>query len=195
MRTAVLVIDMQNGFCHPDGSSAAHGMPLTTAPAAIAAIAELLDEARQHDVYRPGLVDMPERLALVWPRNPDPVVRGTWDAEIVSELAPHAEDHVVDKNRFDAFVYTDLEPLLRSIGVERLLVTGCITNICVETSVRSADQRGFLCLVAQDATAAFGADQDAALKVMGTYFATVGPWRELLSTCLESEVPVAAPAG
>lgn len=189
MSTATIVIDMQNGFCHPKGTSAQHGLPLETAPAAIAATADLLAAVRAEDipvvyvrhVFRPGLVDMPKRLAGLWPRDPDPVVQGTWDAEIVDELTPLPGDHVVDKNRFDAFLYTDLEPLLRSLAVDRLLVAGCLTNVCVECTVRSAEQRGFDCYVGSDCTAAYGETHTAALAAMSVLFATVGPWRELMA--------------
>ena len=190
MSAGVLVIDMQNGFLHPKGSSATHGMYLDAAPEVIAATAEMLTAARAgglpivylRHVYRPGLIDMPARLAAVWPRDPEPVVRGTWDAEIVDELAPLPDDNIVEKNRFDAFLYTELQPLLYSLRADKLLVAGCVTSICVETSVRSAAERGFDCFVAEDCTAGFGGTHAASLSAMALAFATVGPWRDLLAT-------------
>jgi ureidoacrylate peracid hydrolase len=189
MTAATLVIDMQNGFLHPDGSSARHGQPLPTAPEVIAATADLLAAARAaglpvihvRHVYRPDLVDMPARLARLWPTDPEPVVRGTWDAEIVDELTPLPGDEVIEKNRYDAFLYTDLDVLLRARGVDRLLVAGVLTNVCVETTVRSADQRGFDCYVAADCTAAYGETHVTALAAMSVLFATVAPGKELVS--------------
>ncbi|MEU8151155.1 cysteine hydrolase [Nonomuraea sp. NPDC048901] len=136
--------------------------------------------ARQtRHVFRPGLIDMPARSAKLWPRDPEPLVRGSWDADIIDELAPVEGDHVIDKNRYDAFLYTDLEVLLRGLGIKRLLVAGILTNVCVETTVRSADQRGFDPYVASDCTTAYGEARDPALAAMSVVFATVGKWREL----------------
>lgn len=187
MNTAVLVIDMQNGFCHPRGSISSLGAELPDLPAVVAANTELLAAARAarvpviytRHVFRPGLVDMPVRSAKLWPRDPEPLVRGSWDADIIDELTPAAGDHVIDKNRYDAFLYTDLEVLLRALGVSRLLFAGILTNVCLETTVRAADQRDFDPYVASDCTTAYGEARDAALTAMDVVFATVGKWREL----------------
>ena len=69
--------------------------------------------------------------------------------------------------------------LLRGLGIKRLLVAGILTNVCVETTVRSADQRGFDPYVAGDCTTAYGEARDPALAAMSVVFATVGKWREL----------------
>ncbi|MCA2220470.1 cysteine hydrolase family protein [Nonomuraea aurantiaca] len=184
---AVLVVDMQNGFCHPRGSIASLGGELPDLSSVVAANEELLAAARAahlpviytRHVFRPGLIDMPARSANLWPRDPEPLVRGSWDADIIDELAPAEGDHVIDKNRYDAFLYTDLEVLLRGLGVNRLLAVGILTNVCVETTVRSADQRGFDPYVASDCTTAYGEARDPALAAMSVVFATVGKWREL----------------
>lgn len=203
MTTATIVIDMQNGFCHPKGTSALHGLGLDTAPQAIAAAAELVAATRAaglpvvfvKHVFRPGLVDMPARLAGLWPRDPDPVVQGSWDAEIVDELTPSPGDLVIEKNRFDAFLYTDLEPLLRGLSVDTLLVAGVLTNVCVECTVRSAEQRGFDCYVGEDCTASYGDTHAAALTAMAGLFATVGPWRDLFERVVDRSVAAKAALG
>jgi ureidoacrylate peracid hydrolase len=193
MNAAVLVIDMQNGFCHPRGSFPSTGITLPDIPAVVAANAELLAAAHAahvpviytRHVFRPGLIDMPARSAHLWPRDPVPLVRGSWDADIIDELAPAEGDRIIDKNRYDAFLYTDLEVLLRALGVERLLVSGILTNVCVETTVRSAEQRDFDPYVASDCTSAYGETHDAALAAMSLVFATVGKWRELFDRLAE----------
>ncbi|MBT2233828.1 cysteine hydrolase family protein [Nonomuraea sp. NEAU-A123] len=193
MNAAVLVIDMQNAFCHPQGSIASLGAELPDLPAVVAAHVELLTAARAaglpviytRHVFRPGLIDMPVRSTKLWPRDPEPLVRGSWDAEIIDELAPAACDHVIDKNRYDAFLYTDLEVLLRGLGVSRLLFAGILTNVCLETTVRSADQRDFDPYVASDCTTAYGESRDTALAAMDVVFATVGKWRELFDQLSE----------
>ncbi|MEV1249373.1 cysteine hydrolase family protein [Nonomuraea sp. NPDC050022] len=78
-----------------------------------------------------------------------------------------------------------LEVLLRGLEIKRLLVAGILTNVCVETTVRSADQRGFDPYVASDCTTAYGETRDAALAAMDVVFATVGKWHELFDPLSE----------
>lgn len=189
MRTAVLVIDMQNGFVHPQGSLPTNGMGLPRSPEVIAENAALIAQARSlglpvvytRHVYRPDFVELPPRIAAVLPMDPPPLVRGTWDADVVDELAPGAGDKIIDKSRFDAFLYTDLETVLRAMGITRLLVTGVVTSVCVESTVRSGQQRDFEILVASDCCAAPADQHEAALNIMAAVFAEVAPWRELLA--------------
>ncbi len=190
MDTAVLIIDMQNGFCHEQGSLPLAGMGLPNMPAVVGTTAELLAAARSEGVpvvytrhvFRPDFLDAPARLFDMLPRSPEPLVRGSWDAEVIDELAPTAADTIIDKNRYDAFLYTDLEVVLRGLGVTRLLVTGVVTSVCVESSVRSAEQRDFEVSVAADCTSAPVGAHEPALAAMAAVFATVGGWRELFST-------------
>ncbi len=107
-------------------------------------------------VYRPGRPD--EGAALV--RNSPELAGvsglavGTWDAEVCDELGCGPEDLVVDKVRFDAFQWTSLEPLLRGLGVNALMICGVVTNICVETTARSAFMRDFPVTLLADCCAA-----------------------------------------
>ncbi|MCU1657860.1 MAG: hypothetical protein JWO57_2516 [Pseudonocardiales bacterium] len=190
MSTAVLVIDMQNGFCHPKGSLPQAGFGLPRIDEVVAANRELLAASRAVDlpviytrhVFRDDLLDAPARMRSVLLNDPAPLVRGSWDADVVDELTPAAGDRIIDKNRYDAFLYTDLEVVLRAMGVRRLLVTGVVTSVCVESTVRSAEQRDFEVLVADDCTSAAEGAHEPALAAMAAVFATVGPWRVLLDT-------------
>jgi ureidoacrylate peracid hydrolase len=130
-------------------------------------------------VFRPGQLDRPARLNPAFPRVPTPPVRGSWDADIIAALAPHDADVVVDKNRYDAFLYTDLELVLRALAVTRLIVVGVVTHACVESTVRSAVQRDFDVHVAADCVAGPHPFYDHSLAVLAASFATVAPWREL----------------
>lgn len=186
---AVLVVDMQNAFCHEDGTLVRAGIRLEGLSSVVEANAALVARARflgvpvwyTRHVFRPGLADMPERFRRAVPLDPPPLVRGSWDADIIDELTPRPGEKVIDKNRFDAFLYTDLEPMLRSAGVGRLLVTGVITDVCVESTVRSAEQRGFQVSVASDCTAGrAGGGSGSSLAVIARVFATVGEGLELL---------------
>jgi len=99
---------------------------------------------------------------------------GTWDAEIVSSLAPIAGEQVVDKNRPSAFYATQLESFLRAERIENLVVCGVTTNMCVECTVRDASQRDFRTYVVRDACAEMESDRhEAALIAMGFIFARV----------------------
>jgi ureidoacrylate peracid hydrolase len=161
---ALLVVDMQNGFCHPEGSFTRMGMAPEGAAAAVRNAAVAVARARRaaipvvftRHVYRPGRAD--EGPALV--RNSPALARlnglaaGYWDAEVVDELGCGPEDLVVDKVRFDAFQWTSLEPLLRGLNVGELIVCGVVTNLCVETTVRSAFMRDYPVTLLADCCAA-----------------------------------------
>jgi ureidoacrylate peracid hydrolase len=189
--TAVLVIDMQNGFVHPDGSVPRAGLGLPNMDKVIAENAAMIAEARAaglpviytRHVWRADMLDAPADLIAMLRPQDEPLLRGTWDADVCDELAPLPGDVIIDKNRFDAFLYTDLEVVLRAMGVRHLLVSGVVTSICVESTVRSAQQRDFQVTVAADCTSAPEDQHDAALAVMAYVFATVGPWRDGLAAC------------
>ena len=160
--TALLVIDMQNGFCHPEGSFAQLGLDVTLPNRAIQGCRTLVDAARQNGVpvvytryvYRPDYRDGGVLVQDLLPALADvkSLAAGTWDAEIVDELTPQPEDFVVDKNRYSAFYGTGLEPILTSLGVGNLVICGVTTNMCVETTARDASQRDYRVFVVSDAT-------------------------------------------
>jgi ureidoacrylate peracid hydrolase len=164
MNRALLVVDMQNGFCHPEGSFARIDMGLEGAAEAVRNAATAVAQARRAGIpvvftrhlYRPGRADEGRALkqnsaALA---GLDGLLGGTWDAEVMAELGCGPSDLVVDKVRFDAFQWTSLEPLLRGLGVDELLVCGVVTNICVETTIRSAFMRDFPVIMLADCCAA-----------------------------------------
>ena len=149
---ALLVVDMQNGFCHPEGSFPRIGMglegcrrsPSATLPSAVAqARRAAIPVVFTRHLYRPGRADEGAALKQNSPAlaSVNGLADGFWDAEVVDELGCGPEDLVVDKVRFDAFQWTSLEPLLRGLGVRELVICGVVTNLCVETTVRSAFMR------------------------------------------------------
>ncbi len=177
---ALLVVDMQNGFCHPDGSFARIGMGLEGAGAAVRNAAVAVTEARRaaipvvftRHLYRPGRADEGRSLARNSPAlaGIDGLAAGTWDAEVVDELGCGPKSLIVDKVRFDAFQWTSLEPLLRGLGVDELVVCGVITNICVETTVRSAFMRDYpVTLLADCCAAATRRLHELSIEVLSSY--------------------------
>jgi ureidoacrylate peracid hydrolase len=101
---------------------------------------------------------------------------------ILDAVAPHEGDIVIDKPRWDAFHFTELEPILRNLGVRRLIVAGLQTNACVESTVRTAMMRNFEVAVPEDAVSTDGEDLHFnALNSMRVLYVEVAPWRELLA--------------
>ncbi|WP_432066241.1 cysteine hydrolase family protein [Streptomyces sp. C10-9-1] len=187
MSTAVLVIDMQNGFCRDDGSFPTAGFALPQIKDVIARNAELVAAARLRNipviytrhVLRPDRLDADAWLKKL-PLGPAALEIGSHDADIIDELAPAPGDVVVDKNRFDAFLYTELETVLRALDVRRVIVSGVVTSVCVESSVRSGYQRGFDMLVAADCVSGPEPLAKSSLRILDHVFAEVLPWAEAL---------------
>jgi ureidoacrylate peracid hydrolase len=78
------------------------------------------------------------------------LIRDTWNSDVVDELEPHAEDLVIYKTRFSGFFRTDLDERLQALGIEDLVVTGCTTSICVDSTVRDAMFRDYRCVLLSD---------------------------------------------
>jgi nicotinamidase-related amidase len=160
---ALLVIDMQNSFCNPDGIMyAALGPPLFEIDATVKATASAVAAARAARVpvvftrhqYQPGHADFgrlfPQFRELLEAKQG--LLARTWDTDVIDELEFSAHDFVIDKARLDAFYNTTLDTLLRSMGVVRFAAAGVITNACVETSVRAAAMRDYEVTVLSDCT-------------------------------------------
>jgi nicotinamidase-related amidase len=152
-RTAVVVVDMQNGFCHPDGS--------LYAPAsedAIAPVTDLVSRAREagarvvytRDVHPPEQFD-DAHYYDEFVRWGEHVVEGTWEAELVEDLDVREADLVVEKHTYDAFHRTQLEGWLRAHAVDDLLVCGTLANVCVLHTAGSAGLRDFKPVLVNDA--------------------------------------------
>jgi ureidoacrylate peracid hydrolase len=100
---------------------------------------------------------------------------------ILDAVAPEPGDIVLNKIRWDAFLFTELEPILRNLGVRRLIVAGLQTNVCVESTVRSAMMRNFEVAVPEDAVSTDGEELHFnALNAMRVLYVEVAPWRELV---------------
>ncbi len=148
-KKALLVIDMLNDFVR-------EGAPLEVPQTRriIPNIARRIEEARAKGVPVVYICDShreddPE--FKVWPRH---AVRGTEGAEVVDELRPKEGDMVVPKVSYSGFFQTDLDDRLRSLGVEELILTGCVTNICVLYTAVDAYMRGYYVDVPEDSVAA-----------------------------------------
>jgi ureidoacrylate peracid hydrolase len=189
--TALLVVDMQNAFCHPDGGFAQVGRDVTAQNGVIPTVVSLVRAARAADVLvlwtiQEGLgADDRARLRLRIPRllgrpgagEPETwSIRGSWDAELIDalrdELRP--EDHVIRKLRMSAFYSTTLDSTLRIRRISCLIVVGVNTEKCVESTVRDASFRDYDVVVVNDAVATTDrAFHEDSLRKIDTYFGTV----------------------
>ena len=152
-QTAVVVVDMQNGFCHPDGSLHAPG-----SEAAIEPCAQLLDRARTagasvvftRDVHPPEQFD-DSHYYDEFDRWGEHVVEGSWEAELVEGLSPRDGELVVVKHTYDAFHQTELEGWLDAHGVNNLVFCGTLANVCVLHTAGSAGLRDYRPVLVEDA--------------------------------------------
>ncbi|OJW69132.1 MAG: isochorismatase [Sphingomonadales bacterium 63-6] len=174
-RTAILVIDMQNDFCHPDGWLASIGVDVTPARAPIAPLVRLLPELREAGVpvlrvnwgNRSDLLNISPALHAVYdpegrnvglgsplPSNGSPVLEaGSWAAATVDELAPCGDDILVDKYRMSGFWDTPLDSILRNLGVTTLLFAGVNVDQCVMCTLQDANFLGYDCILLDDCCA------------------------------------------
>jgi ureidoacrylate peracid hydrolase len=179
-RTAVLVVDVQNDYCHPNGALGRQGLPTGAAMAMIPRLRALLAAARAHGtkVIFIQTIHTPETDSDAWVRrsggSSNQVCRaGTWGGEFTG-VAPAEGDLVVNKHRYSAFVNTRLDSVLRTLKVANVLLTGVSTNVCVESTARDAYMRDYNMVFLGDCTAAYAPeDHDATLRTMSRNFGTV----------------------
>ncbi len=182
-RTALIVVDMQNGFCR-DGGSSDKIFTIDQCKAAIGPCVKLIRAARSVKVpiiytrivwradYRDGGVLTDELIPAL--KEIQCCAEGSWDAELIDEMDPQPEDFIIDKNRYSAFYGTPLGSILSSMDIRHLVVCGVTTNICVETTVRDAAQRDFRVFVPRDATGEVAPERhEWALTTIDTRFGWV----------------------
>ncbi|MBC7222569.1 cysteine hydrolase [Candidatus Bipolaricaulota bacterium] len=149
MKSAVLVVDMQNDFVHEKGALRVPAAAATVEP--IRALLERARRAEAHVIYTQDWHELDDPEFRIWPKH---CVAGTWGAEIVAELAPKPGEPRVKKTTYDPFYLTELEDLLREHGVKELVIVGTVANICVLHAAGSAALRGFRVVVPKDGVSA-----------------------------------------
>ncbi len=200
-KAALVIVDMQNDFVHPDGGfahrarenpEAAIDMPflMGTIPQ-VKRLADAFRAAGRPVVYIAHVLkpDYSDAAFPYWratrgslAANRTFIVEGTWGAAIIDELKPHAGEHLVVKKGFGGFANTPLDTILRAMGVTTCVVTGVTTCVCVSTTVRGGVEHNYRMILVRDAVAEVHRDtHEAELKTMARVFADVKTTDEVIA--------------
>lgn len=202
--TAVVVIDVQNDFCADDGTMAKEGFDVSEAKAMAARLPPFLATARSvgalvvfvRNVYSS---EQNHYLSDVWLEQAARARAGSytlhpvcadrsWEGDYYAEVRPEPDDARVVKHRFNAFLNTDLDTILRARGIRTLVMTGVATNVCVESTARDGFMRDYYVVFASDGTAAYAReDHEATLRNIERFFGEVATLADIEAVWMANE--------
>ncbi len=192
-KSVILILDAQNAFCSPQGSLWRKGYTIFNLSLVISAIEQLLSYAHTNEIpviltkmqSQGDYLQSNLHLTQLTPETAQigAFLKDPWDSSIFDFRNRSEKDLTLTKKRFDPFLGTDLEAILRNSEVDHLIVAGFLTNICVESCVRSAFDRDFKVTVIEDATSTYSQPlRDASIETMRRHFAKVLPVKSLLDS-------------
>ena len=200
---ALMVIDVQNGFVSKGGSYDILGMDVSHYREVIPRIRDLIimcRDARIPVFYTQAVreasgIDLLTRTHKILPKSREerikkrPIcIRGTWDADIVDDIKPHENDHIVIKRRDSAFQDTEIEVWLKSIKVDTLIFCGIDTAVSVESSLRDGFNRGYDVILISDATTSISKEKyESTLDNVKGYYGLVMHSKEFVHSIKTSE--------
>jgi ureidoacrylate peracid hydrolase len=198
-KTAVIVVDVQNDFCSPDGALGKAGQPTESALAMIPNLQRLLAAARAASApvifiqtIHENATDSEAWVGRLAGHVASICRKNTWGAEF-TEVAPLPTEPVVIKHRYSAFVNTRLDSILRTYKIENLIMTGVSTNVCVESTARQGYMLDYNIVFLSDCTAAYSQEEhDMALYNMKSHFGLVATVDDVIAVW--KQTPALAPA-
>lgn len=191
-KTRLLVIDVQNDFCHERGAFGQMGVPMGPIQAMVPRLDAFIESVRragvpvifvrtEHGEWTNSKTWLTRRIADGRQERVYPCAEGSWGAEYYL-VKPTPADRVVTKHRYSGFVGTDLDMILRSQGVTHVFATGVATNVCVESTARDAFMRDYHAILVEDCCAAASPEEhQGALTNMRKYFGEVRSADEILA--------------
>ncbi|MBI2848645.1 MAG: cysteine hydrolase [Chloroflexi bacterium] len=190
VHTVLIVVDVQNDFCHPEGTFARAGHDLGMIGEIMPPLVALIEKARRWGVpiiytqtFHSLWTDSPlwkERFEKTGVEGEKHCRDGTWGADFY-QVSPLPQERVVIKHRYSAFYGTDLEVILKSREIKTVIMTGVATNVCVETTARDAYMRDYQVVFIEDCTAAYvRQEHQATLVNMQKFFGTVTASSEVI---------------
>jgi len=196
-KSALIIVDMQNDFLHPDGAfgQLAKQHPergidqefLASTIPSVKRLAEAFRETNRPVVYIAHVVkpDHSDAAYPYWRRTVSMekqfIAEGTWGAQIVDELTPQKDEHLIIKKGFGGFSNTPLDTILRNLGITTCVVAGVTTCVCVSTTIRGGVEYNYRMIIVNDATAEIKREHyEAELKTMARVFADVKTTDEVL---------------
>ena len=196
VHTALVIVDVQNDFCAPEGMMSAEGLDVSAAVTTAERLEDFISSARRAGVlvafvrsvlssddnrYLSDVIleQATRRRAGSYTLRPV-CVDGSFGGDFYGNVRPAAGDPVVTKHRYSAFLRTDLEIILRTAGIRTVVLAGVATNVCVETTARDAFMRDFYVVLCSDGTAAYSpAEHEATLATIDRYFGQVASIAEV----------------
>lgn len=208
IRPVLLVVDMQNGFCAPGGTFDKFGFDIRPYRQIIPALRRMVQAMRALGVpiyYSKAVrevsgLDCIDKVHRIIPESRREriekmplCVRGTWDSEVIEELAPRPEDYIVEKRRDSVFQDTEFELWLKAFRADAIIFTGIDTYICVESTVRDAFNRGYDAILVKDCVASRNPrHHQTTLEQVAEAFGLVVASAELLEMIQREELKLAS---